>query len=400
MRFWFCVLTICWVLQGLAQPTNGLLSHITFDACDAQDDQGYLSGQIFGNPQCECGIFGQSLYFNGQDDYIRFDGNLKNVFTGDVTLSFYFRPEPSTQSYDLFSYRDQCGLDSLFAISYNGSTGDIAVEIIQNTNRFTTLVGKVEAGVCWQHMVFVKEDKIVRLYINGELAFEQRNSQPILIVNDGLFDIANSPCLGGNLQRFHGYLDELRLYNRALPLREVLELYTRPDELITQDTTILKGATVQTAISPSCATSFSWNPFSDVADPSSGATAITPQQTTKYFLNFQNKGCLTRDSIKITVVDPTDLDCNNLAIPNAFTPNGDGINDVFMISNPYVFDQLIEFAIFSSMGEKVFSSTNPYEGWDGQYQGQPLNPGMYVYRVDYRCSGQQLSKSGGVALIR
>ena len=400
MRFCTIALLLGCTYFSFAQTTEGLFAHITFDACDAQDDQGNLTGQVFGNPQCECGIFGQSLYLNGIDDYLQFDGNLQTVFTGDVTLSFYFRPEPTTNTYDLFSYRDQCGLDSLFAVSYNGLTGDVAVEFIQNNNRHTTLVGKIEPGACWQHIIFVKEDKIVRLYINGELKFEQRNSQPILIVNNGLFEIANSSCLGGKLVRYHGFIDDLRIYKRALPLREAVGLYVRPDQLLTSDTTILLGASVQTAIAPSCATSVSWSPFTSVANPADGNTSISPAQTTQYFITFQNSGCITRDSLIITVVDPSALDCNNLAIPNAFTPNGDGLNDEFKISNPYVFDELIEFSVYSGLGEKLFSTTNAYEGWNGYYHDQVLNPGMYVYRIDYRCSGQQLSKSGGVALIR
>jgi len=70
-------------------------------------------------------------------------------------------------------------------------------------------------------------------------------------------------------------------------------------------------------------------------------------------------------------------------IPNAFTPNGDGFNDVFHVvlsAEPLDFELLI----FDRWGERIFSSTDPQAMWDGSYNGSLAQDGVYVYQVTYR----------------
>ena len=81
--------------------------------------------------------------------------------------------------------------------------------------------------------------------------------------------------------------------------------------------------------------------------------------------------------------------CKNLDIdpyptiyaPNAFTPNGDGTNDVFMIKLTYVDKFLLE--IFDRWGELLYTSFDPYEGWNGIYKGNKVQEDVYVWRVTY-----------------
>ena len=89
-----------------------------------------------------------------------------------------------------------------------------------------------------------------------------------------------------------------------------------------------------------------------------------------------------------------------MAIPNAFSPNGDGKNDVFrIIHNNTV--QLNYFRIFNRYGEMVFSTTDISKGWDGTYKGQmPLN-GAYVYEISaYNTSGKTILRQGTFLLLR
>jgi gliding motility-associated-like protein len=83
-------------------------------------------------------------------------------------------------------------------------------------------------------------------------------------------------------------------------------------------------------------------------------------------------------------IDIGDGECAPLVnIPNAFTPDGDGINDVFrIVLSAEPLD--LELLIFDRWGEQLFSSTDPAATWDGTYNGTPAQDGVYVYQVTYR----------------
>ena len=87
------------------------------------------------------------------------------------------------------------------------------------------------------------------------------------------------------------------------------------------------------------------------------------------------------------------------SVPNAFTPNGDGLNDTFLAKGIYV-DQF-RMTIYSRWGEVLFSTTDKDQGWDGNGGGQPLAPGQYMYRIDVQdLSGIKTVRTGAVLLIR
>ncbi len=84
-------------------------------------------------------------------------------------------------------------------------------------------------------------------------------------------------------------------------------------------------------------------------------------------------------------------------IPNAFTPNGDGINDQFGIKGEGVQDY--EILVYDRWGEVIFESDSPLKQWDGSYKGQPVQQGTYVYQVFTQGTGKR-SRTGSVTLIR
>ena len=87
-------------------------------------------------------------------------------------------------------------------------------------------------------------------------------------------------------------------------------------------------------------------------------------------------------------------------IPDAFTPNGDGHNDIFRIP-PGVDLALEEFEIFNKWGTQVFATNNINTGWDGTYKGEFSEVGVYVYFIKGKTSaGKPVFLKGIVALIR
>ena len=98
-----------------------------------------------------------------------------------------------------------------------------------------------------------------------------------------------------------------------------------------------------------------------------------------YVTLYANLGNEERDSSRICVT----ISESKLLMPNAFTPNGDTHNDVYKAKE---YQSIVEFHayIFNRWGQKLFEWTNPAEGWDGNYNGNPVKEGVYFVVVKAR----------------
>jgi gliding motility-associated-like protein len=87
-------------------------------------------------------------------------------------------------------------------------------------------------------------------------------------------------------------------------------------------------------------------------------------------------------------------------IPNAFTPNGNGLNDVFKPKLLGVHDY--SFLIFDRWGEKIFETNNMEAGWNGFFKGRLCTNDVFVYKINFRDDVQQLDHQyiGRVTLVR
>ncbi|MBW8684546.1 T9SS type B sorting domain-containing protein [Chitinophaga rhizophila] len=85
-------------------------------------------------------------------------------------------------------------------------------------------------------------------------------------------------------------------------------------------------------------------------------------------------------------------------VPNAFSPDGDGVNDIFRVK---VFDKITDFrmSVFNRWGELLYTTNDIKAGWKGDYKGQPLPPGAYLWMTTYTDGRQQPVKQTGSVLI-
>jgi gliding motility-associated-like protein len=87
----------------------------------------------------------------------------------------------------------------------------------------------------------------------------------------------------------------------------------------------------------------------------------------------------------------------SIFIPNAFTPNGDGINDQFGVKGEGI--KNYHLYIYDRWGEVIFESSNPRQQWDGNYEGKPAQEGTYVVQL-YAYGLEKGSKTASVTLVR
>jgi large repetitive protein len=107
-----------------------------------------------------------------------------------------------------------------------------------------------------------------------------------------------------------------------------------------------------------------------------------------------NCGTIT-DSIRIDYKDCGDI----VFVPNAFTPNNDGLNDVLR-ARAYFGIESFELRVYNRWGQPVFSSNSLANGWDGTLNNQPAAAGLYSWTISYRRNGVRSTQKGWVQLLR
>lgn len=169
------------------------------------------------------------------------------------------------------------------------------------------------------------------------------------------------------------------------------------------DTTITVGSSVQlNASGTSDIIQWRWEPANGLSCTNCPNPVATPRQPMTYRVNVTNAyGCTNSNIVSINLICPGSV----LFIPNSFTPNGDGLNDVFYPRGRGI-RTIISFRIFNRWGEMVFERQNfaiddKNFGWDGTYKGQALNPDVYIYTLEAMCDNNDpLLIKGNVTLLR
>lgn len=102
-----------------------------------------------------------------------------------------------------------------------------------------------------------------------------------------------------------------------------------------------------------------------------------------------------------TVPKTDSLSNNNFFLPNAFSPNNDGHNDLFTLKGWKNNVKEFNIIIYDRWGEKVFESNDPEMGWDGTYKGKLTDPAVFVYSINATSiSGDKIIRKGTISLIR
>ena len=402
----FLAFCLCRVLFG--QTTVSMTAYYHFDQ-SINDITGNTAnaGIAQSPPQFGCGVSNEALSFNLPTSFLRIAGPAKEEFdTENFTLAFYFRATSNEGIQYLFTKRRKdCLSDNSIFIRYRPSTRNINVVLSESADRSVNIVHELPLGTCWYHVAIVRDAGNVKLYVNGQFAREQSTFGRIDLRNDGDILLGASECYGANETYFRGSMDELRLYSRALTRFEVQGLLrTPPDKITVPDTIVFLNNPVPLGLSQTCGTSFRWSPAS-LLDNAGIAGPVFNASKAGNFLYVVQIGdpvssCVATDSIRITVIDPNSLDCSAVFLPKAFTPNRDGLNDAYGISNPYAIQKLIRFEIFDRWGSKIFSTADPFEKWDGSFMGKAMNPGVFVYQVQFECNGAEKLETGSLILMK
>ncbi|MBP3254641.1 MAG: gliding motility-associated C-terminal domain-containing protein [Bacteroidales bacterium] len=144
---------------------------------------------------------------------------------------------------------------------------------------------------------------------------------------------------------------------------------------------------------------YSWTPSKHLKTPQSNTTKGTAYENTVFYVDvFDGKGCKKSDSVSVEV-EYVQCGKPNIFVPNAFTPNADGKNDIVCVSGEYI--ESVDFRIYDRWGECVFATEKNEDCWDGKYRNNECSSGVYFYKLEVHCMGGKTYVSGGdITLIR
>lgn len=173
-----------------------------------------------------------------------------------------------------------------------------------------------------------------------------------------------------------------------------VNVWPAPPVTAGQDITIKSGAQVR--LSASGASNYTWSPETGLSCVECPNPVLFPDTTSDFIVTGTDaNGCSASDTITVDVIQPCPF-----YIPNAFKPESETNNNAFGVFSPTLQAEGFLLRIYSRWGELVFESTNPQISWQGQYEGNMAQSGVYVYQLEMNTCGEQVKKSGTFTLIR
>lgn len=184
------------------------------------------------------------------------------------------------------------------------------------------------------------------------------------------------------------------------PIRDTVTVFVIPafNAYAGRDTFLLVGRSIQ--LNATGGSSYLWRPTTGLDDPTSATPNVTLPETIdsiRYIVRaIASAGCYAEDDVVVKVFKTGP----DLLVPSAFTPNGDGKNDIIRPVGIGI-ASLQYFKIYNRWGQLLFSTTETGKGWNGNYNGIAQPSGTYVYEaLGTDQSGNRVFKKGTIVLIR
>lgn len=164
------------------------------------------------------------------------------------------------------------------------------------------------------------------------------------------------------------------------------------DAAITADTTIIPlGTSLSLSVPWQPGYRYRWSPTESLSSDTVANPVATPEDNATYTVTItSSEGCQQSGTLAITVQKV-------LLIPNAFTPNGDGVNDTWVIGNLERFPGS-QIQVFDRWGQVVLEATNYNQSWEGSFRGRALPEDTYFYRI--RKNNNTPDRQGSLTIIR
>jgi len=365
-----------------------------------------------------------SLSFNGIDQF----ANVPHIAAQDFgnanfSVEFWFNPTQVSNPAFMVSKVSTSGVG--YSIGVNA--GLLSLAINDGVNPPTIITGTTNLVLGqWYHVAvtFDRSGNSV-IYLDGFI-----DAQQTLV---GLGSIANTDPIGiggpavsiaGLSAFFDGFIDEVRIWSRVLPVSEIISrmgTHINPDSQIGLAGYWDMNEGVN-ALAIDCSINVNNSSLMNLANFSLNTTSLSwslgvvwntgevgnnifdnPQDTFQYIATAGYCKYICSDSITINVLPcdsgKEDFTQASVWVPNAFSPNADTKNDEFLVQASYI--TYYEIMVYARNGNIVFHSKNIANPWDGTFLGDKLMDNTYAYVIIYRdLKNEEHKKFGHVTIIR
>jgi gliding motility-associated-like protein len=167
-----------------------------------------------------------------------------------------------------------------------------------------------------------------------------------------------------------------------------------PTVVLSNDVTIQQGESTTLTATTAANLTYLWTPSTALSCTDCTVTEANPEESITYTFTVTDPAtnCSAADSVVVTVIRTFDV-----WVPNAFSPNKDGVNDIFFVRGNNVKDFALK--IFDRWGTLMFETSDLNDGWNGEYQGRIVNTGIFVYTLDYTLKeGTQGTLKGNISV--
>lgn len=418
-----CLATfLCFTGYGQVQLERGLIGCYPFSgnakdysptANDGTVSGAQLANDRFGNPN-------SAYEFDGLNDVIEISPN--DLQINNFTYSIWVNPNQVPvrgEGLFLFSVGSDYGDQHiLFGDHYSNErhTGFSHGSYLGVANNILCSGPSVEPIGQWYHLVLVKDDNGYYFYVNNKMVCSNSSNGQNAFYGTSTVR-ATIGARNNYGQASNARIDDIHLYNRPLNKEEIDALYKggsissdpATGQIVADKNQICAGETVLLkVVSDRSGSIFKW-----AVDET-----VQPESSAELTLRIEEKGADYQMKIKVGVdfdrscfiqPDPFEvnktLDVKNCAnppeekskllVPDAFTPNRDGKNDMWKVFNAESVDAL-RIMIFNRWGEVIYYSKEYTQAWDGTYKGKLVPSGSYAFKI---LSGEKLIRKGSVMVI-
>ena len=366
---------------------------------------GFLAPDRFGSDS-------SAYFFNGTKDYIELNPtDFKNDYFS-ISLWVNMATIPALgQSACFISIGSANGVQSISYVNNGGLEGFVAEGFVAEGKSIKCTGGPLAKTDTWYHLVFIKSESEYNFYINGNLVSIIAAAELNPYYGNEIPRVVIGRRSAGQFTFTHGSLDDFHIYERAITPNEIKLLFEgekQPEiELITDNNNPCEGDYVNFEVKgASESANYRWK-----FDDKSKLTYVnkfelpTDKKNTDYEINmsveivddftcFPQKPKKASQKIRVKVCS----ELTKLAIPNVFSPNGDGINDTWEIPNLNRIPEAT-IVIYNRKGTLIFKSKGYSQPWDGTLNGSKLESGTFDYVISTNIKKEKMLK-GAVLLVR
>ncbi len=367
-----------------------------------------LLSLIVNNSYCidtiEQNVFVNKIDINGQSDTILCNNTLPYLakITGNDTLNYIW----STN--DLFSDTIQEGVAlkdysfippeglSSFYIEGKDDIGCLDTTSLRIVSSIYNLNYLPDSSLCFGDTIELRSltdttgmDVVSYVWTPSEIIHSDTSLSTVLVYGDpGTWNVT---VLSTNKYNCHD-TDQISLHFGSLN-RDSVFAQISPDTILNTESALIEAFPI--------GNKYSITPFGINDTQDDNEFVVRPPVSTKYTVEVVDRLLLQCSAKRQVAVEVLYFICDDpyIYVPNAFTPNGDGENDILLVRGKNIIKMY--FAIYNRWGQKVFEAENQHIGWDGTYEGMRIDPAVYDYYFRYECvEGQENFKKGNITLIR